>query len=149
MASSTDIVVLQEKLLKAIPLSRHKYRKNADSKDDAAESDTSASKIIAPVSFVALFRFSTQFELALDFVGLIAAAGAGTAQPLMTLIFGNFVQAFLTFGASLTEAKVGDAAAQAQIPSAAAAFRHSMAKNSAEMVYIGEPTSHMCTNCKI
>jgi len=57
MASSTDIVVLQEKLLKAIPLSRHKYRKNADSKDDAAESDTSASKIIAPVSFVALFRY--------------------------------------------------------------------------------------------
>jgi ATP-binding cassette subfamily B (MDR/TAP) protein 1 len=49
----------------------------------------------------------------------------------MTLIFGNFVQAFLSFGASLTEAKVGDAAAQAQIPSAAAAFRHSMAKNSA------------------
>ena len=67
----------------------------------------------------------------------------------MTLIFGNFVQAFLTFGASLTEAKVGDAAAQAQIPSAAAAFRHSMAKNSLEMVYIGEPTSHVRTNCRI
>jgi ATP-binding cassette, subfamily B (MDR/TAP), member 1 len=64
----------------------------------------------------------------------------------MTLIFGNFVQAFLGFGASLVKAKAGDATAQEQILSAAAAFRHSMGKDSAALVYIGELTSHICTN---
>jgi ATP-binding cassette subfamily B (MDR/TAP) protein 1 len=67
----------------------------------------------------------------------------------MTLIFGNFVQAFLSFGASLAKAKAGDATAQAQVPGAAAAFRHSMGKDSAALVYIGELTSHICTNRRI
>ena len=56
----------------------------------------------------------------------------------MTLIFGKFVQAFLGFGAILAEAKAGDATTQARIPGAAAAFRHSMAKDSAILAYIGE-----------
>jgi ATP-binding cassette subfamily B (MDR/TAP) protein 1 len=67
----------------------------------------------------------------------------------MTLIFGNFVQAFLDFGASLAEAKAGDATARAQIPGAAAAFRRSMGKDSAALVYIGELASHVCINRRI
>jgi ATP-binding cassette subfamily B (MDR/TAP) protein 1 len=60
----------------------------------------------------------------------------------MTLIFGNFVQSFLGFGASLAKAEAGDATSQAQIPAAAAAFRHSTAKDAAALVYIGEIMLH-------
>lgn len=79
----------------------------ADEKDaihgDATEVDTPVSKELTPVSFSALFRyiqsfgqylkyllmpqsgrFATRFELFLDFVGLIAAAGAGAAQVCWT-----------------------------------------------------------------
>jgi ATP-binding cassette, subfamily B (MDR/TAP), member 1 len=35
---------------------------------------------VQPVSFTALFRFSTRTELILDFVGLVCAAAAGAAQ---------------------------------------------------------------------
>jgi len=35
---------------------------------------------IPPVSFTQLFRFSTRLEIFLDFIGIIAALGAGAAQ---------------------------------------------------------------------
>jgi len=59
----------------------------------------------------------------------------------MTLIFGNLVQSFVVFGTSVAEAKTGDAAAQAKIPAAAAAFRHTAANDAAILVYIGELSS--------
>jgi ATP-binding cassette, subfamily B (MDR/TAP), member 1 len=56
----------------------------------------------------------------------------------MTLIFGNLVQSFVGFGIALEEAKAGDTSAQAQLPVAAAAFRHIAASDAAKLVYIGE-----------
>jgi ATP-binding cassette subfamily B (MDR/TAP) protein 1 len=56
----------------------------------------------------------------------------------MTLIFGNLVQSFVGFGIALEEAKAGNTAAQAQLPIAAAAFRHTAASDAAKLVYIGE-----------
>jgi len=56
----------------------------------------------------------------------------------MTLIFGNLVQSFVSFGTSLAEAKSGDSSAQEQLPSAAAAFRRTAAGDAAILVYIGE-----------
>jgi hypothetical protein len=56
----------------------------------------------------------------------------------MTLIFGNLVQSFIVFGMKLSEAKSGNATAQAELPAAAAAFRHRAANDAAILVYIGE-----------
>jgi ATP-binding cassette subfamily B (MDR/TAP) protein 1 len=56
----------------------------------------------------------------------------------MTLIFGNLVQSFVTFGIALEEAKAGNTAAQVQLPIAAAAFRHTAASDALKLVYIGE-----------
>jgi ATP-binding cassette, subfamily B (MDR/TAP), member 1 len=56
----------------------------------------------------------------------------------MTLVFGNLVQAFVTFGTTLAEAKAGNAADQAHLPAAAAAFRHTATKDATILVYIGE-----------
>jgi hypothetical protein len=97
--SLNEVMVLEDKLPKGSPFSYHNHREKANDEDDVTDFDASASKIIAPVSLVGLFRyfkidhllvvylhslcfcsFATRFELALDVVGLIAAAGAGAAQ---------------------------------------------------------------------
>ncbi|KAL0563134.1 hypothetical protein V5O48_018942, partial [Marasmius crinis-equi] len=54
---------------------------------------------LAPVSLAQLFRYSTKFELIMDYIGLIASAAGGAAQPLMTLLFGELVKAFVDFQA--------------------------------------------------
>ncbi|KAL1744419.1 ste6-like protein [Schizophyllum fasciatum] len=92
---------------------------------------------VQPVSFAELFRFSTKTELLFNFIGLVAAAASGAAQPLMSLLFGNLTQDFVTFQMMLEQAKAGDADAAAQIPTAAANFRHSSSLNASYLVYIG------------
>jgi ATP-binding cassette, subfamily B (MDR/TAP), member 1 len=75
----------------------------SDTDDDASEIVGSVSRNIGPVSYTELFRyvqltqlfaapadwssrsFATRFELMLDFIGLIAAAGAGAAQVCRTI----------------------------------------------------------------
>ena len=41
-------------------------------------------------------------------IGLICAAGAGAAQPLMSLLFGRLTQNFVEFGTVLNMANAGD-----------------------------------------
>ncbi|KAF8892354.1 multidrug resistance protein 1 [Gymnopilus junonius] len=83
-----------------------------------------------PISLFQLFRYSTRFELFLNFIGILAAAVAGAAQPLMTLLFGNLTQDFVAFSQTL-------AAGSDDISTAAANFRHASAKNATYLVYIG------------
>lgn len=46
------------------------------------------------VPFYKLFTFSDGYDKALMFVGFISAIGNGLAMPLMTLIFGELIDAF-------------------------------------------------------
>ncbi|KAJ7644192.1 P-loop containing nucleoside triphosphate hydrolase protein [Roridomyces roridus] len=83
---------------------------------------------IVPVSFFELFRFSTPFELFLDSIGFFAAVCAGAAQPMMTILFGNLVNQFVTFqvtvnGLDSSNSTIADAA-QAALPGVAHNFRH-------------------------
>jgi ATP-binding cassette, subfamily B (MDR/TAP), member 1 len=55
----------------------------------------------------------------------------------MSLIFGNLTQQFVVFGATVSEAKGGDADAAARIPAAVAAFRRTSARDASYLVYIG------------
>jgi hypothetical protein len=55
----------------------------------------------------------------------------------MTLIFGNLVQSFVSFGTTIAEAKAGDSNAQLKLPVVAAAFRHAAAGDAAILAYIG------------
>ncbi|KAK4047990.1 hypothetical protein OIV83_005024 [Microbotryomycetes sp. JL201] len=57
-----------------------------------------------PVKFAELFRFATKFELALNFIGLIAAIVSGATQPLMTVVFGSLTSAFTNYARTLAEA---------------------------------------------
>lgn len=56
----------------------------------------------------------------------------------MTLVFGNLVQAFVSFGTRVAEAESGDPTGIAQLPVAAAAFRRIAANDALILVYIGE-----------
>ncbi|KAM5453937.1 putative ABC-type xenobiotic transporter [Microsporum audouinii] len=49
-----------------------------------------------------LWRFSTSFDVLLQILGTIAAIGAGTTHPLMTLVFGQFVNIFNNHDSSKT-----------------------------------------------
>lgn len=64
------------------------------------------------ISFLQLFRFSTPFEKMLNLIGIVAAIGAGAAQPLETIIFGNLANRFVYIGATVvsgTPAEVEEA----------------------------------------
>ncbi|KDQ25589.1 hypothetical protein PLEOSDRAFT_1097506 [Pleurotus ostreatus PC15] len=104
---------------------------------DAAEVTVKAEEEVPPVSFTQLFRYATTFELSLNAIGLVTASAAGAAQPLMSLLFGNLVQAFVVFTSAVIGSQQGDADATARIPQAAADFRRSAANNASYLVYIG------------
>ncbi|KAJ2930895.1 hypothetical protein H1R20_g6196, partial [Candolleomyces eurysporus] len=114
-----------------------------DSEKASASDDSTTTEVkaveneVPPVSFTQLFRFSTPFELFIDAIGLVAAAAAGAAQPLMSLLFGNLTQEFVNFGTVVGKAQSGDAAAAALIPEAAASFRRTAALDASYLVYIG------------
>lgn len=55
----------------------------------------------------------------------------------MSLLFGNLTEGFVTFSSVLLRAKNGDSSAAADIPAAAAAFRHDAAKDALYLVFIG------------
>ncbi|PBK74780.1 P-loop containing nucleoside triphosphate hydrolase protein [Armillaria solidipes] len=90
-----------------------------------------------PVSFTELFRFSTKFELFVDGLALVAAAAAGAAQPLMTLLFGNLTNQFVIFQSVVNKVDQGDEQAANDLPAAAAAFRHVASKDALYLVVIG------------
>lgn len=55
----------------------------------------------------------------------------------MSLLFGRLTNDFVHFGQVLDSASKGNADAQAQLPAAAADFRHSASLNASYLVYIG------------
>ncbi|KAJ6532865.1 P-loop containing nucleoside triphosphate hydrolase protein [Mycena vulgaris] len=102
--------------------------------ESSVEEEKKEEPKIPPVSFFALFRFATRGELLLNLIGLIAAGGAGAASPLLSIFFGNLTQDFVEFSRTL---QVGSADAAAQLPIAAAHFRHAAAKNATYMTILG------------
>ncbi|OSX59739.1 hypothetical protein POSPLADRAFT_1183421 [Postia placenta MAD-698-R-SB12] len=104
---------------------------------DNKQSDEPTTQVTKPVSFLSLFRYSTTSEKTIDCLGLVAAAAAGAAQPLMSLLFGNLTEAFVSFGIAAEAAEGGDKTAKANLASAASNFRHTAANDASYLVYIG------------
>ncbi|RDB18091.1 Leptomycin B resistance protein pmd1 [Hypsizygus marmoreus] len=134
--SSTDekATVVEEKPKKNF-FGRSKPQTIQDEKQSEVPEVTEAK--VAPVSVLSLFRFSTKFELFIDFIGLVCAGAAGAAQPLMSLLFGNLTQDFVSFTITLRKAQAGDPDAIADVPVAAAHFRETAALDASYLVYIG------------
>ncbi|TYJ55629.1 hypothetical protein B9479_003661 [Cryptococcus floricola] len=89
--SSTNASAPIKKSKFALLKSKKKGKKTDKKKDD------DEANVLPPVSFVALFRFSTSFERVGMVLGLFLAICAGAAQPLMTLIFGRLTTSFTNF----------------------------------------------------
>lgn len=73
-----------------------------DKKGKTNEDGDSIVEIAAPVSpkpapFLQLWKYATRGEIMLNLVGLFFACGAGTTQPLLSLIFGRMVSTMITF----------------------------------------------------
>lgn len=108
----------------------------ADDDKKSADNDKKPANDVPPVGITDMFRFSTRNELIMDAIGLCAAAAAGAAQPLMSLLFGNLTQSFVNFGIAVNNAKT-DPNAKAQLPAAADHFRTTAASDAADLAYIG------------
>ncbi|KAG6907876.1 hypothetical protein DXG01_007040 [Tephrocybe rancida] len=128
--------IAEEKPTKGGFFTRRKVAKTVDEKSSDIIPEAKTPEV-APVSFTQLFRFSTKYELCINFIGLICAAAAGSASPLMSLLFGNLTQEFVNFGTVINYANTGNATAIAQVPAAAAHFRHTAALDASYLVYIG------------
>ncbi|CCO29186.1 Leptomycin B resistance protein pmd1 OS=Schizosaccharomyces pombe (strain 972 / ATCC 24843) GN=pmd1 PE=3 SV=2 [Rhizoctonia solani AG-1 IB] len=102
---------------------------NSDEKVKDTDKAADAAPAIAPVGFTELFRFSTPFELTLDAIGLVAAAAAGAAQPLMSLLFGRLTQDFVDFTIAISKGQ--------GVESARRAFEKNAANNALYLVIIG------------
>ncbi|KAI0054749.1 P-loop containing nucleoside triphosphate hydrolase protein [Artomyces pyxidatus] len=105
--------------------------------DDEAVAVLPEEEKLKPVSFSQLFRFTTRRELVLNGIGLVAAAAAGSAQPLMSLIFGNLTQSFVSFGVAVAASDPNNPASVDALNKAAAAFRHTAANDAGDLTYIG------------
>ncbi|THH28698.1 hypothetical protein EUX98_g5479 [Antrodiella citrinella] len=119
------------------PVDSKEHTQKAESSEGPVTVVTEEGKDLTPVSFTQLFRFSTRSELIMDGIGLAAAFAAGSAQPLMSLLFGNLTEDFVQFETVLSLANSGDTTAQAQLPAAAAHFRFTSAHDASYLVYIG------------
>lgn len=84
-----------------------------------------------PVSLFQLFRFATPLEITLNLVGLVFAAAAGAALPLMSLIFGNITEEFVRFQIALRGGP------EEAIEEVAKNFRRIAALDASYLVYIG------------
>ncbi|KIJ54732.1 hypothetical protein M422DRAFT_200639 [Sphaerobolus stellatus SS14] len=92
------------------------------------------------VSIPGLFKFATKGEMILNFIGLIAAAAAGAAQPLLSLLFGSLVTSFVNFGSALNDAANNHQPISLDNPKIKAAsddFARHAASSAAGLTYIG------------
>ncbi|KAI0060427.1 P-loop containing nucleoside triphosphate hydrolase protein [Artomyces pyxidatus] len=90
-----------------------------------------------PVGLLELFRFSTKLEVFLDVIGLIAAAAAGSSQPVISVITGNLLQTFVQFGAALSRLDSHDPDSVKAFDQVKASFQLSAARDAAYITYVG------------
>jgi ATP-binding cassette subfamily B (MDR/TAP) protein 1 len=65
--------------------------KKVDEDADTSEKEEALSPV---ASYIKLWSFATPLDVFLRCLGALASAGGGTAEPLMSIIFGNLVNLF-------------------------------------------------------
>ncbi|KAG1889242.1 P-loop containing nucleoside triphosphate hydrolase protein [Suillus subluteus] len=121
------------------------WSKKASKETDSEAENAKAADTLAPASFLSLFRYSTRFEIMLDLFGVIFAAAAGASQPLMTLVFGDMTQDFVTFSSvqndyyQALQSNDTNVIAQAQtaLDAAASELVHSASLDASYLAYLG------------
>lgn len=94
---------------------------SARRRSNDGDTEEDGGKLSAPRAYFRLWTYANLLDMLLRVIGAAAALGGGSAYPLMTLIFGNLVNAFndvAVGGVSLTE------------------FRDSVNRNSLWFIYL-------------
>jgi ATP-binding cassette, subfamily B (MDR/TAP), member 1 len=107
-----------------LPEKRHHWTRGKTAEKEAGQhEDEKAPKETLPasVAYFRLWQYSSPLDWLLRAVGALAALGAGTAYPLMTIVFGDLVNDFNAIALGL------------ETP---AQFRHSINHNSLWFVYL-------------
>ncbi|KAI6041410.1 ste6-like protein [Pisolithus marmoratus] len=125
------------------------HRKREGGKEERTDSVEIATKLVeqpaSSVTFTQLFRYATPFELSLNAIGIVSAIIAGTAQLVMTLVFGRLIQDFVAFTYALdiyhSAVSSGNATAistaQESFDSAVSEFQRGTAQDASYLSYIG------------
>ncbi|USW56715.1 Putative Type 1 protein exporter [Septoria linicola] len=58
-----------------------------------------------PYSYLRIYKYTRSRDVALLIIGVISAIGAGVTQPLMAVVFGNFISKFTDFGSGVNTAQ--------------------------------------------
>ncbi|KAF5385690.1 hypothetical protein D9757_005473 [Collybiopsis confluens] len=119
----------------SLPQAKDAEHDEKESLPEAPAVEKPAEPDLQPVGFTEMFRFSTRTEIILDFIGLICAAAAGAAQPLMSLLFGRLTQAFVLFQVAVNEKNAGNT--DNNFDSIRADFRSQASKNALYLTIIG------------
>ncbi|KAF8268333.1 multidrug resistance protein 1 [Lactarius quietus] len=122
----------QSEKLDSASLSENEKRPSSDLRVSTPTEDPAK-----PVSLVGLFRFSTRFELILNAIGIAAAVAAGAAQPLMSLLFGNLTQDFVSFSSAINNLDPNNPDTTTKVDQAAQKFRRIAAQDASYLTYIG------------
>ncbi|CAO1635906.1 unnamed protein product [Parajaminaea phylloscopi] len=72
--------------------------------DEDEQDDDDGEEVYRATAYDLFVRFASKWDILFNLVGLVAAAAAGAAQPLMTIVFGNLTSSFLQYSYSLTQA---------------------------------------------
>ena len=98
------------------------HQKTTEKEVDQHENEKAPEQsLTASAAYFRLWLYSTPIDWLLRAIGALAALGAGTAYPLMTIVFGNLVNDFNAIALGL------------ETP---AQFRHSINRNSLWFVYL-------------
>lgn len=101
----------------------------SSAKESDEESESEGEPVYRATAYDLFIRYASKWDLIFNFIGLIAAAAAGAAQPLMTIVFGNLTSSFLQYSYSLTQSPEVRAAARVTLNDA-------VAKDALLLVYI-------------
>jgi hypothetical protein len=87
-------------LREAFRFRNHTNTKSSSDQDDKVEKTDE--KTLSPLrAYLRLWTYANPVDTVLRAVGCAAALGAGTAYPLMTIIFGSLINDFNNFGLGL------------------------------------------------
>ena len=114
-------------------------RKNKEEKAKKAAQKEEEADVLKPVGIIGLFRFAKPVEVILMVIGLLLAAAAGAAQPLMTLIFGRLTTSFTAFAIASNQIAQSGSSPEvaAAIASAKASLKSDSGHNALYLLAIG------------
>jgi ATP-binding cassette subfamily B (MDR/TAP) protein 1 len=76
------------------------FKKKKESTSTQKTTNTTTEEPVKKASYLTLYRYATAWDKILIFLGTLFATANGAGLPLMTIAFGDIMNAFITFDGS-------------------------------------------------